>query len=324
MTTVKLVVTIDTEEDEWGAFDLPRYGVSNIERLVRLQDLFDRFGVRPTYLVTQPVAETTSAIEVLGPILERRGCEIGAHCHPWNTPPFVEQRTPWNSLLCNLPTDLQFQKLAYLKESIRRNYGVTTTSFRAGRWGFGASVAENLSRLGFLVESSIIPYVSWSAYGGPSFDREYPAERYRMSLQDIAMVEERSTLVEVPVTSGFTGLLGGMGYPAHRALSAAPLKWFRARGIADRLDLFHTTWLCPEMHELRPMIALSDRVLAQGGTILNLMFHSVTLTAGLTPFVRSVDDENRFFNRIRSYLEFCQREGIGSATLTEVSQQPVA
>jgi len=320
MATVKLVVTIDTEEDEWGGYDLPRYRVANITRLTRLQDLFDRFGVRPTYMITQPVAEINAAIEVLAPILERGGCEIGAHCHPWNTPPYAEERTPWNSMLCNLPAELQFQKVAHLKETIRSNYGVATTSFRAGRWGFGPAVAENLSRLGFVVDSSITPLLSWSSFGGPDFDRPYP-ECYRISVTDLSKSDPHSTLAEVPVTTGFTGLLGWMGYPVHRVLSDPPLRWCRARSIAGRMELFHTTWLCPEVCELRPMIALSGRLIRQGRTILNLMFHSSALTGGLTPFVRSPEDEKRLFNRIHSFLEFCQGAGVESATLTEVSRQ---
>ena len=317
MVAVKLLVTIDTEEDEWGAFNLARYSVSNIERLTRLQELFDRFGVRPTYLVTQPVTEAGSAIEVLAPIRERGGCEIGAHCHPWNTPPLVEERTPRNSMLCNLPEDLQYQKLKHLKESIRAAYGVTPTSFRAGRWGFDASVARNLARLEFRVDSSITPYLTWEAFEGPNFDREYPSEQYRMSTDDIGLEDERSRLVEIPTTTGFTGVVAGGGYPIHRAISRAPLTWLRARGIGSRLGLFRTTWLCPEMTEVKEMIDLSDRVLARGGTILNLMFHSTTLTAGLTPFVRTGADEVAFLGRIRAYLEYCRVRGIGSATLSE-------
>ena len=313
----RLVVTIDTEEDEWGRYDLPRYTVTNTERIVALQALFDRFGVKPTYLITNPVAESESAKRVLAPILARGCCEIGAHCHPWNTPPLVEDRVPRNSMLCNLPADLQLEKIRYLKGAIRCNFGVEPSSFRAGRWGFGTEVARNLAELGFKVDSSITPFISWRAYDGPDFDRPYP-ERYRLSLTDLSRTDNSSPLVEVPVTTGFSGLLGGVGYPIHWALARRALVGMWTRGLVGRMGIFRMTWLCPEMTVLQSMTDLSERLCSQGARILNLMFHSVTLKAGLTPFVRSAADERRFLARIEAYLAYCQSKGIESATLSEV------
>lgn len=324
MAPARLVVTIDTEEDEWGEYDRPRYELSNLRRLPGLQSLFDEFGVRPTYLITQPVAERPEAVDILAPILARGACEIGAHVHPWNSPPFTETRSSRHSMLCNLPPELQRLKVAGLKAAIERSYGIVPTSFRAGRWGFSAESARQVAALGFTVDSSVTPYLSWTDYEGPNFDRPYP-ERYRVSLSDLAVSDAESPLIELPVTTGFHGLLGAAGYRMHRALSSAPMARLRGRGIASRLGLFRTTWLCPEMTRARDLMALSDRLLAEGRTVLNLMFHSVTLTAGLTPFVSSADEEARFTQRIRRYLEYCRRRGIGSATLTEaasVAEQP--
>lgn len=321
MPAATLLVTIDTEEDEWGQYDRPRYHVSNLRRLVALQQLFDEFDVRPTYLITQPVADSPEAQDILAPILQRGACEIGAHCHPWNSPPMGEPRTSRNSMLCNLPSDLQRRKLASLRAGIERGFGAAPTSFRAGRWGFSPEVARNAAALGFTVDSSITPLFSWVDQEGPDFDRPYP-ERYRVSFDDLALADPGSPLIEIPVTTGFHGLIGGAGYAAHRALHGPPLTWFRARGIASRLGLFRTTWLCPEMTRASAMMDLTDRLLDQGNTILNLMFHSVTLTAGLTPFVSGPAEETRFFGRIRTYLEYCRRRRIGSATLAEAAALP--
>ena len=53
---MKLVVTIDTEEDNWGSLRLTHYSFDNIARIPALQEMFDRFNVKPTYLMTYPVA----------------------------------------------------------------------------------------------------------------------------------------------------------------------------------------------------------------------------------------------------------------------------
>ena len=319
MASATLVITIDTEEDEWGVYDRTVHEVTNIERIGALQQLFDRFGVKPTYLITTPVAESEIGVRVLAPILARGGCEIGAHCHPWNTPPFVEARIPRNSMICNLPADLQLEKIGNLQRAIHRNFGVEPKSFRAGRWGFSPDVAANLSRLGFTVDSSITPFISWRAYEGPDFDRPY-RERYRLALSDLTQSDPSSTLVEVPVTTGFSGLFGGLGYPVHRALASQPIRGLKGRGIAAKLGLFHTTWFCPEMTDADEMIALSDRLLAEGRTILNLMFHSGNLKPGITPFVRSAADLERFLGRIETLLGYCERMGIKSTTLSAVGE----
>ena len=59
---MKLIVTIDAEEDNWGEYWLAQYSVQNIENIPELQEIFDRFNVKPTYLVNYPVASDPRAI----------------------------------------------------------------------------------------------------------------------------------------------------------------------------------------------------------------------------------------------------------------------
>ena len=320
MKAPTLLITIDAEEDEWGEFDRPDYGVANIARLAGLQEIFDRYEYRATYVITTPVAEDDGAVRLLGSIHERGGCEIGAHCHPWNSPPFVEERSPHNSMLCNLPASLQVEKVGQLREAIARNLGVDATSFRAGRWGANAELARGISSLGFVVDSSVTPHVNWACAQGPDFDRSYP-ECYRVSLEDLAEVDPTSALAEVPVTIGFTGLLRRGGERLNRAFSAGAARAVRARGIATRLGLFRRSWLCPELAGASEMIRLTESLVASGRSILNFMFHSGALMAGKTPYVRTAAEEGQFLRRIERYLQYCRAKGFVSATLTEVGNR---
>ena len=52
---VILVVTIDVEEDNWGIYR-SKLTVENARKITRLQNLFDRYEIKPTYLVTYQVA----------------------------------------------------------------------------------------------------------------------------------------------------------------------------------------------------------------------------------------------------------------------------
>ena len=111
---MKLVVTVDVEEDQWGIIP-PHYAtVQNVYRLPWLQKLLHEFGIIPTYLLTHPVVSDPRAVAILREIMEGGGCEIGMHCHPWNTPPYEESLNKRNSMLCNLPRALQFEKLQRL------------------------------------------------------------------------------------------------------------------------------------------------------------------------------------------------------------------
>ena len=106
------------------------------------------------------------------------------HCHPWNTPPFDEVTNEKNSMIGNLPSELQYKKLSYLHETIRNNLGVESTSFRSGRWGYSHTVAKHIQSLGYIVDSSITPYISWKNYYGPDFSDTSPTpESLRKALK---------------------------------------------------------------------------------------------------------------------------------------------
>src|SRR5437667_52579 len=109
---ILLIVSVDTEEDNWQPC---REGVTieNIRELPRLDVLFQQLGVRATYFATYQVAIREWAAATLRQ-LRTGGAEIGAHLHPWNTPPLDEPFLARNSMLKNLPPALQLAKLERL------------------------------------------------------------------------------------------------------------------------------------------------------------------------------------------------------------------
>ena len=87
--TAAFIVTVDTEEEGlWGG-RYPRTGhtVENVRGVVRFQTLCDQYGVRPTYLIDAPVLENEAAAGLLRGLKDNGVAEIGAHMHPWCTPP---------------------------------------------------------------------------------------------------------------------------------------------------------------------------------------------------------------------------------------------
>src|SRR5439155_26118669 len=164
---ILLIVSVDTEEDNWQPC---REGVTieNIRELPRLDVLFQQLGVRATYFATYQVAIREWAAATLRQ-LRAGGAEIGAHLHPWNTPPLDESFLPRNSMLKNLPPLLQFAKLERLTATLREAIRPPPLAFRAGRHGLGRAPVPALIRCGYQVDGSVTPVVSWQAFhDGPT------------------------------------------------------------------------------------------------------------------------------------------------------------
>jgi hypothetical protein len=312
-----LAVTIDTEEDNWGDYRSAGHTVENIRRIPELQRLFEDFDVLPTYLVAYSVAADETARSILRPIASAGRCEIGAHCHPWNTPPFTAgDVTRHDSMLCNLPSELQGAKIRRLHQTIEQAFGSPPISFRCGRWGFRADMARHLVETGYRIDSSVTPYVDWTSDHGPDFST-IPPWPFRFGLRNAVATGLKRPLLEVPVTIGFLRSCFTLSNTVLRAVQRPSLKRLRLVGALDRLRLVSKVWLSPELSTAEQMIALTKRMLRQNCRILNLTFHSPTLQAGLTPFVRNRSDRDRFLDHLRAYLSFTRDAGIRSIKLAD-------
>jgi len=312
-TSMKLIVTIDTEEDNWGQYDLANYGLENIKKIDALQTLFDRYDVKPTYLVTYPVATDNSSISLLRGIMEDGRCEIGTHCHPWTTPPFEETRNVRNSMLCNLPNLLQYQKISTLHKAITHSFGIEPTSFRVGRFGFDEGILQALDQLGYKVDSSIMAFQDWEEHGGPDSSNIFP-HVFDWN-QKHSMLPH---LLEVPATTGFTQKNFHVCNLMWRMLGGKFAQMLHLRGLLDRLGMLDKVWLSPETSSSSEMIRLTDIMMQQGYKFVNMFFHSTALKAGLSPFVKTISDEVGFLRRIEEYIDFTRNSGIESIKLSDV------
>ena len=313
---MKLIITIDTEEDDWGSYSRTEYSLRNIERIPRLQELFDEFNCKPTYLVTYPVATDDTTVPILKQIMDQGKCEIGTHCHPWNTPPFDEENTEKNSMLCNLSHDLQWRKLKSLHTAIIENFGVVPKSFRAGRWGYDEGVARNLYKLGYLIDSSISPFWDWRDYDGPDFSRMSP-EPFRFNLTNIFRGVPQGQLVEIPATIAFLQQNFVFSSRVSNLLKSKFLRKLRLKGILYRLNLLNQVWLSPEMSDSERMIKITKVMIRKGFRLVNMFFHSTSLLAGLGPFVKNAEEEKQFLERIRKFLRFTRECDFESMPLCE-------
>lgn len=312
-----VTITIDTEEDNWGSYAATGATTENIGHLLELQELFERYGARPTYLVNLSPLLSRSSVEVLGALAERGGVEIGAHCHPWNTPPYPTG-SGGKSMMCDLSRDANRAKLRTVSQRLQAELGVAPRSFRAGRWGFGPTVAAALVDEGYEIDCSVSPLIDWSSIGGPDFSAA-PRLPYRFEPATPLQPVSRGSMLELPTTVGF--LRGGMrrSQDVRRWLEASTLARYKIVGLLDRSGLIARRWLSPEVSTGREMIQLGKRAHSRGEPYLSLTFHSCALLPGATPFVRDGRDRARFIAVIERFLRYCRDTGFAFRTLNEAA-----
>ncbi len=313
---MKLIITIDTEEDNWGEYRTNGQTLENIKRIPRLQDVFDRYGVIPTYLITYPVATDEESISILSGILKRDACEIGMHCHPWNTPPFEEELSARNSMLCNLPPDLQYKKMETLDRTIRENFGIDPKTFRAGRWGFNREVALNLHKLQYKVDTSITAYANWRNEHGPDFS-SIPPEPFWMDTGNSGWGDLGIPLLEVPGTIGFLQENFALCALVWNTLDSKPLGGLRLKGLLNRANLLNRVVFSPEFADGAGMIRLAKVMKKRGSRFVNMFFHSTSLLPGLTTIVNNEADEEAFYRRIEDFLIFAEKAELTSIRLSQ-------
>jgi teichuronic acid biosynthesis glycosyltransferase TuaC len=301
--TIQVVVDTESEFD-WSKGVAADHGsVLSIERLPRVQEICERYGVAPCYVVDYPVASAPRSAAIMRE-MAARGAEIGAHLQPWTTPPFIEPVDNLHAFPANLPQWLQRQKLSTLASALEKNIGVVPRVFKAGRYGIGPKTLEVLEEMGFDVDLSLAPGFDYRDQFGPDFSR-FNA--------DLSWFGKQRRLLEIPTTGGFVGPLRGQGPWLWRFLGRPATRALRLRGLFDRAGLLSRVRLSPEGYSLAMMRRLTQQMLRSGARYLTLSFHSSSLQPGFTPYCASAADVESLLSRLDAYLAFFRQELGGEA-----------
>jgi hypothetical protein len=311
-----LLVGIDTEGDnQWDAAARANPTFENIYALPRLHALFARHGVRPTYVITYPVATDPRSAAVLRALLAGGDCEIGAHHHAWETPPCGEEDVRRHPYASQLPLAQFERQLETLTGAIEAAVGQRPVSYRSGRYGFDASHVAALERLGYQVDSSVAPLFYEAHKGGPDFV-EAPQRPYFLAY-DSATRPGSSDVLEVPVSSGLNRRLPAM---LQHAYARAP-KPYTTKRILRALRLLRVRWLRPSYSSLADMQGLAADLRRRREPALNLLFHSSEAIVGGSPYNRTQAELDAFCDRLERFFEFATGSlGARPATFTEFRQ----
>ncbi len=298
-----LLVGIDTEGDnQWDASARAHQKFENIYALPRLHALFARHGVRPTYVITHPVAADSRSADVLRGLLARGDCEIGAHHHAWETPPCTEEDVRRHPYASTLPREQFERQLESLTCAIERATGKRPVSYRSGRFGFSAAHVSGLERLGYLVESSVAPLFYEAHKGGPEFV-EAPLRPYFLAY-DSATRPGSSNVLEVPVSAALNRRLPKALQYAYARLPRP----YTSKRVLRALRVLRMRWLRPSYSSLDDMIALARELASAGEPVLNALFHSSEAIVGGSPYNRTEAELTAFLERLDTFLAFATRE----------------
>ena len=306
-----LLVGIDTEaDDQWSADGRRNVRVRNAERLPALQALFEGFGVRPTYVVTYEMATREESAPVLRELARSGRCEIGAHLHPWSSPPFRPEDLEAHTYPHNLPPDLLERQLSGLTTTIERSLGVRPTTYRAGRNGFDARTLPVLEKLGYTVDTSVDPLFNERRKGGMVFAGA-PADPYYPDYDDVRR-PGASRVLEVPISAATEPPLTKTLERLYASLPPIPY-----RGALRRLGI-RAVWLRPSYTSLADMLAFADRLAARGAPCFNVIFHSSEILPGGSPYTPDAASVLRFLDDLRRLLEhLAERLGAVGRTYAE-------
>jgi hypothetical protein len=295
-----LVITIDVEEEGLFSGNYPRLGagVANVAALKRLEFVPREFGLPLTLLATYPVARDPAAREVLISWQKDHGAEIGAHLHPWNTPPFTELSDSEPIPTAKLPLALLGAKLKSLGDCLTEGFREPPRSFRMGRFDWSPELLKLLPGLGLKVDSSMVP-LTFKGDGPRNFLT--PADPFWLEVP----AAPGAKLLEAPVT--MVPVLKGSATAVHRLAALLPgkagealLSRYRFIGAAG----IHPAWF-PQF-SMRLAARLHRR---RGGRVLTLFLHSSELFPGGSPDFPDAASVDRLVAKLRDFLVWLVKQG---------------
>ncbi|WP_374293776.1 polysaccharide deacetylase family protein [Sphingomonas sp.] len=300
----RFMVFVDVEEEfDWAApFTRTGHATTAIRAFPVAHRRFADAGIPLTCMVDAPMAADTDAIAVLQDVAGDGRSAIGAQLHAWVTPPFEEVVNTRNSYAGNLTPALEAAKIDWMTQALTEAFGQPPIAFRSGRYGLGPSTLTMLAARGYRLDSSVRAYHDYRDSDGPDFGAIGPA----------AFV--RNGMLEVPLTTGFIGAAGSCGPWLYPKLAKLPL----GRAAMARSGMLSRVALTPEGMPTTAAIAAVDALLAGGERLLAFSFHSPSLAAGHTPYVRNTRDLAAFWRWWDVMLAHLAGRGVTPASLDDM------
>jgi hypothetical protein len=278
-------------------------------------DIVKEYGVRPTFLITHAMASWPQVVSFIEQMLKNGLCEVGAHFHPGDTPPFEKSYGAISDNILNVPDDLLDIKFNELFSRLSSRFG-PPRSFRSGAWTIDSRTITLLQRYGFLVDSSVTPYVSWRLINRPSYFSA-PQVAYYLDRFDPCKKGD-SAILEVPVSIWSPKQFDGLWGEAFAAFFSMPLE-SRSGNIVRLIKAirpYKPLWVRPALFSASEMI-YAARKLKKQVNYVHIMCHSNELTVGTSPYSKTPELLERLLIRLRLFFAYAREQGYVPMTLSE-------
>jgi hypothetical protein len=301
-----LAISIDVEPDcssTWNYSNpLTFRGVSSGIK-DRLQPIFEKYQVKPTYLVNNVVLEDKNSVEILKSFSEK--CELGTHLHP----EFVEPEKKYSDYAgkkaeancCFLESEIESEKIKNITKLFEEKFGYKPKSFRAGRFSVGSNTLKSLAECGYYVDSSVTPNIKWN-----DKSREKVIDFTNMADQPFFV----ENILEVPLT------IVKLKRLSYTKFISEILK-FRFAPFHDKIF-----WLRPffsNIGDLYSIIRRLEKFYEERNSIFfNLMFHNVEIIPNASPYTLNERSCQKYLNDLEKLLVFCKKNEIEFITLSEL------
>jgi hypothetical protein len=297
--SIYLTITIDVEPDcspTWHysnplTFDGVKIGIRE-----KLQPLFNRYGFPPTYLINNVVLENKESAKILSSL--EGDFELGTHLHS----EFIEPEKRFSNYAgvkaqvnqCDFSPEIERAKLKNITDLFIQCFNRRPLSFRAGRFSACNNTIRCLRDLGYRVDTSVVPHITWTD------NTQHGPEDYSQALDQPYFVEEslihpinHSQILEVPV-------------------SIKPIKRF--------LRPERIYWLRPHFSDYNQLVTLTKTFIRNNRrkpiTVLNMMFHNVEVLPGKSRRCQTEEECREYLLVLDAYLRYCQKKGIKGIKLS--------
>lgn len=315
-----IAVTIDVEPDctyNWQYSNpLTFYGVSKGIG-TRLQPLFEKHNIIPTYLINNVVLENNDSVRFFKHL--SGNFELGTHLHP----EFIEPEKKYTDYAgksgrancCFYDPEVEKGKIKNITNLFIDSFGYQPLSFRAGRYSAGSNTIESLRLHGYKVDTSITPHICWDdeTREGPIDFTNAKEQPYFIKSNSILEEDINGDILQVPITIG----LLKRNYLKETLSSVA--------GLRHKHRKFKNIWLRPYYSSFEEMKFLVDsfteRYKDRKAIVFNMMFHNVEVLPGLSPYSKSENDCLKYLNQLNDFFNFCSQNKILGIGLSDIYEE---
>lgn len=299
-------ITIDTEPDcdvHWKrshplSFESVLFGIPDI-----LRPIWDLYNIKPVYFVSPEVINNEQCCQVLKNEIES-GAEIGTHLHSEYIEPEMKYDEADGTVSSEFPCfaysdDIELEKIKNLTVLIKQKLNIVPTSYRAARYGADLATIKSLEKLGYKVDSSVTPDINWSSVGGLDHSAA-PKQPYFVNHENLYCPGSMKIL-EVPIT----------------------ISKKRLRFLPDKWPFYR--WLRPShMTVFEMKMVVNEFLVNFENPVLTMMFHSMEIIPGKSPFVRTKLGQKLSLHRLEKIIQYMIGKGFESKTLDMVYNETSA